>query len=168
MYLASAAGRPWGLYALTGTGTHNTEKKQAATRLRLVLPVAISALFINGCAVSGGDPIAQLASEDQLITGSVVEQAKPEGVAQTDADIIKTTVAGANGASEAHPLAWSNPETGASGTIVAIDKFMGKHGQLCRGFKTTVSNFAGISFYNGETCQIEKGRWVLSWFKPSA
>jgi len=168
MYLALAAGRPWGLYALTGTGTHNTEKRKAATRLRCVWPVALTVLFISGCAVSGGDPIAQFASEDQLITGSVVEQAKPEGVAQTDADIIKTTVSNAKSASQNHPLAWSNPETGASGTIVAIDKFMGKHGQHCRGFKTTVSNFAGISYYNGETCKIEEDRWVLSWFKPSA
>ncbi len=168
MYLALAAGRPWGLYALTGTGTHNNEIRQAASCLRVTLPVTFLMLLTSGCALGGGDQIAQLASEDQLITGSVVEQAKPEGVAQTDADIIKTTVAGAKSASETHPLAWSNPETGASGTIVAIDKFMGKHGQHCRGFKTTVSNFAGISFYNGETCQIEKDRWVLSWFKPSA
>ena len=168
MYLALAARRPWGLYALTGMGAHNNEIQQAATRLRLAWPAAFLTLLISGCAVSGGDPIAQLASEEQLITGSVVEQAKPEGVSQTDADIIKTTVVGANGASEAHPLAWNNPETGAFGSIIAIDKFMGKHGQLCRGFKTTVSNFAGVSYYNGETCQIEEERWVLSWFKPSA
>ena len=153
---------------MTGTGTHNTEKAQRASHLRFALPIAFSALLTTGCAVSGGDPIAQLASEDQLITGSVAEQAKPKGVAQTDAELIKTTVAAAEKASETHPLAWSNPETGASGTIVAIDKFMGKHGQSCRGFKTTVSNFAGISFYNGETCEIEKDRWVLSWFKPSS
>lgn len=168
MYLALAAGAVWGLCALTGTATHNTETLQTATRFRLVWAVAFSAFFISGCAVSGGDPIIQLASEDQLITGSVVEQAKSEGIAQTDADIIKTTVTRAKNASETHPLSWSNPETGSSGSIVAIDKFMGKHGQLCRGFKTTLSNFAGISIYDGETCQIEEDRWVLSWFKPSA
>ena len=65
------------------------------------------------------------------------------------------------------PLAWSNPQTGSTGTIVAIDKFMGKHGQQCRGFKTSVDTFMGIAFYNGEACQISPGEWVLSWFKSS-
>ncbi len=138
-----------------------------ATALRYALLAAVSTTLLGGCALGGGDQLAQLVSEDQIITGSVVKQAKPEGVAETDAAIIKQTVVGATEVSETKPLAWRNPETGSSGSIVAIDKFMGKHGQLCRGFKTTVSTFAGISFYDGETCKLDNERWVLSWFKPT-
>ena len=64
----------------------------------------------------------------------------------------------------AHLLAWSNPETGNSGTITAIDKFIGNHGQSCKKFRTTVDSFMGISLYNGETCELKPGFWVLSWF----
>ncbi|MDD9910669.1 MAG: RT0821/Lpp0805 family surface protein [Ahrensia sp.] len=127
-----------------------------------------SALIVSGCSLSSGLPQPKLASSDDIITGSVVKQAKPEGVAQTDADIIKSTVAAAETeASTIRPLAWSNPETGSSGAIVAIDTFMGKHGQSCRGFKTSVANFTGVSFYNGETCKVAEDRWVLSWFRPT-
>ncbi len=167
MYPASTAVAVWGLGVLTVTGSKNIQLHAIATRLRYALLVVVSTIFATGCSLSTGEPIAQLVSEDQIITGSVVKQAAPEGVAETDAVIIKQTVATAESASEAKPLAWRNPETGSSGSIVAIDKFMGKHGQLCRGFKTTVSTFAGISFYNGETCKIDEDRWVLSWFKPS-
>ncbi|MEE9313538.1 MAG: RT0821/Lpp0805 family surface protein [Rhizobiaceae bacterium] len=126
----------------------------------------IAALSASGCAVSGNS-LPEITSGDQLVTNSVVEKAKPQGIAETDAEVIKNTVATAKISSKIAPLAWDNPQTGSSGTIVAIDKFMGKHGQRCRGFKTSVDSFMGISFYNGEACQITANKWVLSWFKSA-
>ena len=128
--------------------------------------LAASLMTVSGCAVSG-NTLPEIASSDEIITGTVAAQSKSEGVAETDAQIIKTAVVGASSASTIKPLAWQNPETGSSGSIVAIDKFMGKHGQKCRGFKTSVATFMGIAFYDGEACQISPGQWVLSWFKPS-
>ena len=126
----------------------------------------IGTLLVAGCAVNG-NTLPQLTASEELVTNSVVEKAKPEGVDNTDAEVIKTVVASASADEGVKPLAWQNPETGSSGTIVAIDKFMGKHGQHCRGFKTSVDTFMGIAFYDGEACQISPGEWVLSWFKPS-
>ena len=168
MYLASTVLAVWGLYDLNIM----TEKYNGFVGLNgprsILLSFILCPLFFGGCSLSASDPTAQLASEDQLITGSVVEQAKPDGVAETDAAIIKNTVIDASTKRDVtHPLAWNNPETGSSGAITSIARFMGKHGQHCRGFKTTVSNYAGISYYNGETCQIDQERWVLSWFKPA-
>lgn len=138
-------------------------KRQIATAL-FSLSVLVAA---SGCSVTG--PVApETASTDSIVTDSVVAQAKPQGVEKTDAEIIKTTVAASSGKTAATPLAWSNPQTGSSGAIVAIDQFMGKHGQTCRGFKTTVATFMGIAFYDGEACQISPGEWVLSWFKSAA
>ena len=131
-----------------------------ATSLLLAVTLAVS-----GCAV-GGLNSAKLSSGEQIVATSVTKAAESEGVAQTDAEIIKTAVAAAP-VDESNALAWANPQTGSSGTIVAIDKFMGKHGQACRGFKTSVDTFMGIAFYNGEACQISPGEWVLSWFRPS-
>ena len=126
-----------------------------------------AALFVlgaSGCAINGNS-LPKITSGEQLVTSSVAKNSKPEGIEPTDAELIKTTVAEAS--ASATPLAWRNPETGSSGAIVAIDNFQGKHGQKCRGFKTSVANFMGISYYNGETCQVSAGQWVLSWFKAS-
>lgn len=118
----------------------------------------------SGCAVGGN--VAQVTDTDALVTESVVTANRPTGVSEEDARVITDTVAGARAAGTIEPLAWSSPSTGASGTIVAIDAFLGKHGQSCRGFRTSMSTFAGIGFYDGETCQVDRGAWVLSWFRP--
>ena len=106
-------------------------------------------------------------STDKAITSSVAKPTKTNGVVGTDAEVIKNAVAYAPVEKRSFPLEWKNPETGSSGSITTIDKFMGKHGQSCRGFKTSVASFMGIALYNGEACQITPGEWVLSWFKPS-
>ena len=126
--------------------------------------LTLCVLAASGCAINGNS-LPRITSGEQLVTSSVADKAKPEGIEATDAELIKSTVAAASDSST--PLAWQNPETGASGAIVAIDNFMGKHGQQCRGFKTTVANFMGISYYNGETCQVSSEKWVLSWFKAT-
>ena len=132
-----------------------------------LLPILlIVTLGASGCAVSGNS-LPELVDNNALVTSSVASNTKTEGIAETDAEIIKETVAAAKVSHTTTPLAWANPQTGSSGTIVAIDKFMGKHGQRCRGFKTSVDSFMGIAFYNGEACQISAGKWVLSWFKAA-
>ncbi len=120
----------------------------------------------SGCAINGNS-LPDIANSEQLVTNSVVDKAKPDGIEETDAELIKSTVVAAGTSTNVTPLAWQNPETGSSGAIVAIDNFMGKHGQKCRGFKTSVANFMGIAYYNGETCQVSDEKWVLSWFKAS-
>lgn len=132
-------------------------------------------LLLTGCTLSS--PFKGLKSEPEIITGSVTAPVKDEGIDPTDAEAIKLAVAAAeagmpvDGVTEpataesgSHLLAWSNPETGNSGTITAIEEFAGSHGQSCRKFQTTVDSFMGISLYKGETCELKKGAWVLSWF----
>ena len=113
----------------------------------------------SGCSVSSS--LGSAETTDEIVTGSVVEPVAAEGIGSNDAEIIKTTVASAD---TSGLLAWQNPDTGNKGTITAIDNFVGKHGQQCKKFQTTVDTFMGISLYNGETCELKKGFWVLSWF----
>ena len=129
----------------------------------------VVALCLASAACSLSKPgLAGLESNTTLVDTSVTKPSKSAGVASTDAQVIKAAVAEANvGDNASTALAWRNPDTGSSGTIMAIDKFFGKHGQKCRGFKTTVSTFMGIAFYNGEACQINPTEWVLSWFRRS-
>lgn len=129
--------------------------------IALLLTLVVGA---SGCAVTGNS-LPNVTSGEQLVTGSVAQTAKIEGIEEADAELIKQTVVEAPSSRSAFPLAWTNPETGASGSIMSLDKFQGKHGQQCRGFQTSVSSFAGISLYDGETCKIDEDKWVLSWFK---
>lgn len=124
--------------------------------------LALIAASLGGCSVSR---MAALESEDGIVTASVSKPVKAEGVDSTDAELIKSVVSQAGTDEPAgSALAWSNPDTGNRGTIMAIDNFVGSHGQQCRKFQTTVDSFMGISLYNGETCELKKGFWVLSWF----
>lgn len=121
--------------------------------------VSAAILTLSACSVSS--TTSDIVTEDQIITGSVTTPVQPEGIDTADAEIIKSIVADSE---NSNLLAWQNPETGNKGTITAIDKFTGSHGQKCKKFQTTVDTFMGISLYNGETCELKKGFWVLSWF----
>jgi surface antigen len=125
--------------------------------------VGFLALSISGCAIN--KTMSVLDNDPDIITGSVTKPVEAEGIDPTDAEKIKVAVVGADKPIEnSHLLAWNNPETGNSGTITAIDQFIGTSGQSCKKFRTTVDSFMGIALYNGETCELRKGFWVLSWF----
>jgi surface antigen len=122
---------------------------------------ALAALSLAGCSLSSA---VNSMPEPQIVTSSVVKNVEQEGIEVTDAELIKQTVADAELESlQSNLLAWSNPDTGNKGTIMAIEKFAGSHGQPCKKFRTTVDSFMGISLYNGETCELKKGFWVISW-----
>ena len=126
--------------------------------------MALLATSLAGCSISR--TLSSEPDQPEIVTSSITEPMKAEGIDSTDAEMIKAMVAEAEGAEpRSNMLAWSNPDTGNSGTITAIDRFVGSHGQNCKKFQTTVDSFAGISVYNGETCEVQKDAWVLSWFK---
>ena len=137
-------------------------KSPAVFRFGLVIAACLSLLAVAACTVSSKlDPVTpELALVDNTITNSV----KHEGVDPSDAVIIKSVVVETTDTRNIQALAWRNPETGSKGTITAIDKFTHTEGQKCKKFQTTVDTFMGISLYNGETCELKRGLWVLSWF----
>jgi len=143
--------------AATGRG-----KPSALASVFKLSAASLVCVALAGCSMTR---TASLQAEDKLVTGSVAKTLKVEGLDPTDAELIKAAVAQSeiDGVAE-NALAWSNPDTGARGTIMAIDKFVGSHGQKCKKFQTTVDSFMGVSLYNGETCELKKGFWVLSWF----
>lgn len=130
----------------------------------LLKACAIAGMLVLPAACSMQKTLA-LDSEPAVITSSITKPVKTEGIDSTDAELIKTVVAETEFEGPTpNALAWSNPDTGSRGTIMAIDKFVGSHGQKCKKFQTTVDTFMGISLYDGETCELRKGFWVLSWF----
>ncbi len=138
---------------------HIGQSRSSINRLTQATVFSVTCLSISACSVSS--TVGEATTEDQIITSSITKPVQPEGIETADAEIIKSVVAGSE---TSNVLAWQNPETGNKGTITAIDKFTGSHGQKCKKFQTTVDTFMGISLYNGETCELKKGFWVLSWF----
>lgn len=145
------------------TRVHICARPAAARTAAKLAGVAALALSLGACSVS--TKMAATDSEPPLVTSSVAKAAKAEGIDTTDAELIKDAVVKADTISPRKlELVWSNPDTGNRGTIVAIDKFVSDDGQKCKKFQTTVDTFMGISIYNGETCELRKDLWVLSWF----
>lgn len=56
--------------------------------------------------------------------------------------------------------AWSNPDTGSTGTI-GVSIATEVSGTLCRPFATTISDSRGIRRYRGDACLRTDGRWQL-------
>jgi len=125
--------------------------------------VGILAVGMSACTLSKAIDTRTIQSE--LITGSVTKTTEAEGVETGDTQIINSLV-GENDqvANPTSSLAWQNPDTGNSGTILVIEKFIGPQGKKCKKFKTTIDSFMGISIYDGETCELKKGIWILSQF----
>ena len=141
------------------TNLHIEQSKTFVNRIAQAAVICAASIVLSACSLSSH--VSNTISEDQIITGSVTKPVQPEGIESADAEIIKATVAQS---ANSNILAWQNPDTGNKGTITAIDQFTGSHGQMCKKFQTTVDTFMGISLYNGETCELKKGFWVLSWF----
>lgn len=137
---------------------HIGQARSSINRLAQATVFSVACVALSACSVSS--TVGQAPTEDQIITSSITKPVQPEGIETADAEIIKSVVAGSE---TSNVLAWQNPDTGNKGTITAIDKFTGSHGQKCKKFQTTVDTFMGISLYNGETCELKKGFWVLSW-----
>jgi surface antigen len=140
------------------TNLHIGQARSSITRLTQATVFSVACVALSACSVSS--TVGTAPTEDQIITSSITKPVQPEGIETADAEIIKSVVAGSE---TSNVLAWQNPDTGNKGTITAIDKFTGSHGQKCKKFQTTVDTFMGISLYNGETCELKKGFWVLSW-----
>lgn len=115
-----------------------------------------------------GSSLPVVETDASLITGSVTNPIEAHGVARTDAEIIKQTVTAVETENALLPIAWDNPDTGSSGSILSLKNFKGQHGQMCRGFLTSVQSFKGVALYDGETCRLSAKEWVLSWFRPSS
>jgi hypothetical protein len=136
---------------------------QTVRRLAGAAVLLLAASALGACTIS--KHAAGLEPTSELVTASISKSVKAEGVDSTDTEVIKNLVAGVDqGKNDSAHLAWSNPETGSRGTITAIDHFVGSHGQKCKKFETTLDSFMGISLYDGETCELREGFWVLSWF----
>ncbi len=132
------------------------------TRLALVCAVAAS---LTGCTVISGKGLEEVAVDKTLHTASI-PPIDPAVAAETlsDSRTVRNAVSAADIARvDSEPLAWTNADTGASGTITAISETRAGDA-VCRRFKTSRQRFDGVALYAGEACTTGQGVWTLTRF----
>ncbi|MET0258304.1 MAG: RT0821/Lpp0805 family surface protein [Methylobacterium sp.] len=106
------------------------------------------------------------AAVDRSITTASITTPAPAASAETvsDSATVRNAVSAAKIETiEAEPLAWSNAETGATGTITAIRETRAGD-EICRSFRTSRQRFDGVALYDGEACTRGQGEWTLTHF----
>jgi surface antigen len=136
--------------------------RQSPFQIRPLATILLAAT-LGGC--SGlGMPFGEVAMDRELTTGSLhkVSTRGQDKVDQSDWETVRRTIASV--AAESHPaanVAWSNPDTGNTGTITIHDTITGTNDPNCRNFATTLNDPRGIRHYRGETCHMNDNRWQL-------
>ncbi len=126
----------------------------------------LTALVLGGCTLSGGGLEDMV---DRSITTGSIEPGASGAAPSIDTDrlsdgrTVRNAVSAAKLSDSPPTVAWANAETGASGTITAIEE-MREGSAICRRFTTSRQRFDGIALYDGEACSAGSGEWVLTRF----
>ncbi|WP_061932529.1 RT0821/Lpp0805 family surface protein [Aureimonas sp. AU22] len=127
--------------------------------------VCVLAAGLSGCTVISGKGLEDVAV-DQTLTTASIPPVDPAFAAETlsDSRTVRNAVSAANiDKVDTAPLAWSNADTGASGTITAISETRAGDA-VCRQFTTSRQRFDGVALYAGEACTTGQGEWTLTRF----
>ncbi|MCE7028147.1 RT0821/Lpp0805 family surface protein [Jiella avicenniae] len=114
---------------------------------------------LGGCVVAG--PSVDDTLLDPTITGSVKAPTKiADSGDDSDLRIVRNAVSAADIDKGKGRFSWSNPETGSSGVITALNQ-QRDGDSICRSFETSRQRFDGIALYQGRACTIGAGEWAL-------
>lgn len=132
-----------------------------ARQLRNYFVMGIILAFTGGCAVS---PDFLGNSSDEIITGSISNSPKPNGIEVSDWRKLGSIL---NEAAEkdvaGSPVPWENSETGSSGSLMAFAAPSDGRGK-CKNFAATLQNIDGIHRYKGEACSVSSN-WKINRFE---
>lgn len=133
--------------------------------LALALSMAVTAYGLSACSSKNDPLIAQTSSLTELSTTGSVASSQEVSDQQAIKGALLAAAKNDVQTDESLALAWSNKETGNSGTITAIEKQISGEGATCYRFLTTLETYTGISLYDAQTCELATGQWVMSFFR---
>ncbi len=135
--------------------------------------VAALGFVTSGCSFS-----YQLGSlfgkddEKQEYTGTVsprLETARPGGAPAEDADLAYARAAASEVLSRDSKDAsapWSNPRTGARGTVTPLATAYTQDGFVCRDFLASYVRKGSEAWLQGEACRVHQGKWEVRKLRP--
>lgn len=130
-------------------------------RLRAgLVPLALfaAAVLLSGCMRTSERARVDFAV-DPATTASITPLSADADLLSDEA-VIAGTIATADAA---RPLAWSNPDTGATGVIDRlVDAAEGE--TRCKAFTTSRHGFDGVALFKGRACLLGDGGWHVTNF----
>ena len=100
-------------------------------------------------------------SEPGTLLGVLLASDVGAYLAASDVPVAQEAIERAHMAPLRTPVAWENPETGNSGTIVAIRSGYLQNGAFCREYRQTITVRGRTEQAEGVLCRQGSGRWRL-------
>jgi surface antigen len=119
---------------------------------------------LSGCALARSDgPFAKMIDKDTA-TGSIAHIGQPTEGDLAFARNAASDVLTKGDKDSSQP--WSNPETGARGSVTPLAEAYTEDGHTCREFLASYVNGKSESWLQGAACQSSRGRWEIHSLKP--
>jgi hypothetical protein len=120
----------------------------------------------GGCSFSRSDGgFFSKGDENEVVTGSLsVPEPAPTESDLTFARTAASDVLTKGDKDTSQP--WTNPETGARGSVTPLAQAYTNEGRTCRDFLASYVNGRTESWLQGAACQAGHGRWEIHTLKP--
>jgi surface antigen len=131
--------------------------------MSLILVTMVS----GGCSMSRSDNAFARMEEDEVTSSITVAQGS--GPAPSESDLAFARNAASDVLTKGDKDSsqpWTNPETGARGSVTPLAHAYSSDGRTCRGFLASYVNGRNESWLQGAACQIGHGRWEIQTLKP--
>jgi surface antigen len=126
--------------------------------------ILIGAVGLGGCGMTRNDgPFAKMAGS---VTGSIAGTSERQ---PTDSDFAFARNAASDVLTKGDKDAsqpWTNPETGARGSVTPLAEAYTEEGRTCRDFLASYVNGRSESWLQGAACRSKHGRWEVRSWKP--
>ena len=121
-------------------------------------------MSLGGCALGGRSdgPFAKMMGKET--TGSIAHTGQPTEGDLAFARNAASDVLTKGDKDSSQP--WSNPETGARGSVTPLAEAYTEDGHTCREFLASYVNGKAESWLQGAACQSSRGRWEIHSLKP--
>lgn len=133
----------------------------AMAAVRVCGGLALAGL-LAGCTTMGLPFGPDEADVDTASTTGPAIYAARSGLATSDL----TAIGSALSLTDKGPLRWSNPESGAQGSLTNIVTVARLGDDPCRTFDTTVNAVDGVRAMHGIACRQTDGRWMVAGLAP--
>jgi surface antigen len=128
--------------------------------------VSCLATGLGGCGLARSDgPFAKMIGKDGP-TGSINNVAEKQ---PTESDLAFARNAASDVLTKGDKDSsqpWTNPETGARGSVTPLAQAYTEDGRTCRDFLASYVNGKTESWLQGAACQTSRGRWEIHTLKP--
>jgi surface antigen len=122
------------------------------------------ATSLGGCGLARPEgPFAKMIGKETT-TGSIGAERQPTESDLAFARNAASDVLTKGDKDSSQP--WSNPETGARGSVTPLAQAYTEEGRTCRDFLASYVNGKTESWLQGAACQTSRGHWEIHTLKP--